>query len=106
MSVLSRSLGRGSPSRSALRSLATAASNVPAKNYPSITPPYEHLLTQLKQVRSILNRPLTLAEKIVYSHLDNVDESLAGGDPVRGEKYLKLRPDRVALQGEHTAQVQ
>lgn len=85
------------------RTLATpVAGNYPpppSKNYESITPPYQHLLSQLKQVRQILNRPLSLAEKIVYSHLVNVEEGLAGGDPVRGEKHLKLRPDRVALQG-------
>lgn len=83
----------------ARRSLATHARVAPAKNYPSITPPYQHLLAQLKTARSILNRPLTLAEKIVYSHLDNVEEGLAGGGEVRGNKYLKLRPDRVAMQG-------
>lgn len=87
------------------RTLATPVSSFPpppAKNYESITPPYQHLLAQLQQVRQILNRPLSLAEKIVYSHLVNVEEGLAGGDPVRGEKHLKLRPDRVALQGEHS----
>lgn len=87
------------------RSLATHATSstpltAPAKNYPSITPPYAHLLAQLKQVKAVLNdRPLTLAEKIVYSHLDNVEEGLAGGGAIRGENYLKLRPDRVAMQG-------
>jgi len=103
MSVLTRTLHQARPlARRSLRSLATQAS-VPAKDYASITPPYQHLLSQLEQVRSIIKRPLTLAEKIVYSHLDNVEESLAGGDPVRGDKYLKLRPDRVALQGKHSA---
>ncbi|KAK4705229.1 hypothetical protein P7C70_g981, partial [Phenoliferia sp. Uapishka_3] len=80
-----------------MRSLATHAA-APPKNYNSITPPYAHLLTQLQQVRQILNRPLSLAEKIVYSHLDNVEEGLAGGGKIRGENYLKLRPDRVAMQ--------
>ena len=36
-----------------------------------------------------LNRPLTLAEKIVYGHLDNPHEQ----DIERGVSYLKLRPD-------------
>jgi len=85
-----------------VRSLATHAA-APAKNFASITPPYQHLLQQLTAVRKILDRPLSLAEKIVYSHLDNVEEGLAGGDPVRGEKYLKLRPDRVAMQGSSPA---
>jgi len=88
------------------RSLATVSNQnyppPPSKNYASITPPYQHLLSQLQKVRSILNRPLSLAEKIVYSHLVDVEEGLAGGDPVRGEKHLKLRPDRVALQGMFT----
>lgn len=84
------------------RSLATPASSYPPpppRDFGSITPPYPHLLRQLEQVRKVLNRPLSLAEKIVYSHLVNVEEGLAGGDPIRGEKHLKLRPDRVALQG-------
>lgn len=36
-----------------------------------------------------LNRPLTLAEKVVYGHLDNPHEQ----DIERGVSYLKLRPD-------------
>lgn len=47
-----------------------------------------------------LNHPLTLAEKIVYSHLDEPKEQ----DIKRGVSYLKLRPDRVACQ-DATAQV-
>lgn len=81
------------------RSLATHAT-APIKNYPSITPPYSHLLKQLSLAREILNRPLTLAEKIVYSHLDNVEAGLVQGNAgVRGNNFLKLRPDRVAMQG-------
>lgn len=65
-----------------------------------ITPPYEHLTRQLTQVRRILNAtPLTLAEKILYSHLVSPEETLTGkvGD-IRGNCYLKLSPDRVAMQ--------
>lgn len=47
-----------------------------------------------------LGRPLSLAEKIVYGHLDNPLEQ----DICRGKSYLRLRPDRVALQ-DATAQV-
>ncbi len=48
-------------------------------------------------------RALTLAEKILYSHLDDVEESLlasgtSGGRDVRGTANLKLNPDRVAMQ--------
>jgi len=45
------------------------------------------------------SKPLTLAEKILYSHLDNPTQKV-----VRGETYLKLRPDRVAMQ-DATAQM-
>lgn len=51
-------------------------------------------------VRARLNRPLTFAEKILYSHLDDPH----GQDIERGKSYLKLRPDRVACQ-DATAQM-
>ena len=48
------------------------------------------------------DRPLTLAEKILYSHLDNVEDSLLtnteNGKFIRGQANLKLKPDRVAMQ--------
>jgi len=47
-----------------------------------------------------LNRPLTYSEKVVYGHLDNPAEA----DIRRGESYLNLRPDRVAMQ-DATAQM-
>lgn len=43
--------------------------------------------------RKTLGRPLTLSEKIIYGHFDDPATL-----PVRGETYLKLRPDRVAMQ--------
>lgn len=47
-----------------------------------------------------MNCPLTLSEKVLYSHLDDpVNQEIS-----RGESYLKLRPDRVALQ-DATAQM-
>ena len=51
-------------------------------------------------VRKRLNRPLTLSEKILYGHLDEP----ATADVVRGQSYLKLRPDRVGMQ-DATAQM-
>ena len=88
--------------RTCLRTLATvhAAPKSPPMDQSRITPPYAHLTQQLKQVRRILNdKPLTLAEKILYAHLVDPEESLAGknGD-IRGNCYLKLNPDRVAMQ--------
>ncbi|MCW5822500.1 MAG: aconitate hydratase [Cyanobacteria bacterium TGS_CYA1] len=50
--------------------------------------------------RKKLNRPLTLAEKILTAHLDHWPE----GELVRGETYAFLRPDRVAMQ-DATAQM-
>lgn len=47
-----------------------------------------------------LKRPLTLSEKILYGHLDEPDKQ----DIERGSSYLRLRPDRVAMQ-DATAQV-
>ena len=47
-------------------------------------------------------RPLTLAEKILYSHLESPEESLLSetdnGRDIRGRASLKLKPDRVAMQ--------
>lgn len=74
--------------------------------FEALTPPYARMLRNLEQVRSVLGgdrneKPLTLAEKILYSHLDQ-PETLADAhgdvENVRGQMYLKLRPDRVAMQ--------
>ena len=70
----------------------------------SRTPPYEKLYTKLRDTRRILGHDtrLTLAEKILYSHLENVEASLLSktenGRHVRGNATLKLKPDRVAMQ--------
>ncbi|KAK9421182.1 putative Aconitase family-domain-containing protein [Seiridium unicorne] len=61
---------------------------------------YKKMSENLAVVRSRLNRPLTYAEKILYSHLDDPH----GQDIERGVSYLKLRPDRVACQ-DATAQM-
>ena len=58
----------------------------------------------MRDVRRILGptRDLTLAEKILYSHLDNPEDSLLtntqNGADIRGIANLKLKPDRVAMQ--------
>ncbi|OMJ11682.1 Aconitate hydratase, mitochondrial, partial [Smittium culicis] len=61
---------------------------------------YNRIVDNLSIVNKRLNRPLTLSEKIVYGHLDDA----ANQDIVRGESYLKLRPDRVVCQ-DATAQM-
>ncbi|KZT06799.1 aconitate hydratase [Laetiporus sulphureus 93-53] len=73
--------------------------DVSEKNCASITPPYAKLLDRLAVVRRLLgNRPLTLAEKILYSHITDPEKSLAEGTLKRGETYLQLSPERVAMQ--------
>lgn len=62
--------------------------------------PYEKLNSNLEQVKKRLNRPLTLSEKVLYSHIDDPKNQ----EVVRGESYLRLRPDRVAMQ-DATAQM-
>jgi len=62
--------------------------------------PYEKLVQNLEVVKQRLNRPMTLSEKILYSHLDDP----ANQDIERGTSYLRLRPDRVAMQ-DATAQM-
>lgn len=62
---------------------------------------YQKIADNLAIVRKHLDRPLTLGEKVVYGHLD--DPNTAKGI-VRGQTYLRLRPDRVAMQ-DATAQM-
>jgi len=62
---------------------------------------YDRLEKNLQTVRQHLQRPLNLAEKIVYSHLDNPNDAKG---LQRGVSYLRLRPDRVAMQ-DATAQM-
>jgi aconitate hydratase len=61
---------------------------------------YERMEKNLQTVRGRLNRPLTLAEKILFSHLDDPQGQVLEA----GKAYLQLRPDRVALQ-DATAQM-
>ena len=56
---------------------------------------------KIERIRTILQRPLTLAEKILYAHL--YDEKNVKNYK-RGEDYVNFRPDRVAMQ-DATAQM-
>ncbi|AET41433.1 aconitate hydratase ACO2 Ecym_8142 [Eremothecium cymbalariae DBVPG len=67
----------------------------------SRSPRYGKLLDNLSKVRKVTNHtPLTLSEKVLYSHLCDVEESLVSCrlEDIRGKLYLKLHPDRVAMQ--------
>ncbi|XP_065202085.1 probable aconitate hydratase, mitochondrial [Planococcus citri] len=80
--------------------LSASGSQVPMSKFDTASLPYEKLEKILKAVRDKLKRPLTLSEKVLYSHLDNPHEQ----DVTRGVSYLRLRPDRVAMQ-DATAQM-
>ncbi len=55
---------------------------------------------KIQIARQLLGRPLTLTEKILYSHLDKP----ATAAYERGKAYVDFRPDRVAMQ-DATAQM-
>ncbi|NOY37832.1 MAG: aconitate hydratase [Chlorobi bacterium] len=62
---------------------------------------YQMLNKKLSTIRKTVDKPLTLAEKILYTHLDNTGIS---GHFSRGKDYVDFRPDRVAMQ-DATAQM-
>src|SRR6266850_391628 len=61
---------------------------------------YARTTAHLGVVRARLGRPLTFAEKVILSHLDDP----RGQELKPGESYLMLRPDRVGMQ-DATAQM-
>ncbi|CAO2658765.1 Nn.00g064880.m01.CDS01, partial [Neocucurbitaria sp. VM-36] len=93
-----------STSRRHLATTHDLPSTTPTVDLTSRTPPYPKLLSRLQEVRRVLgsSRQLTLAEKILYSHLESPEESLLSntnhGRDIRGQANLKLKPDRVAMQ--------
>ncbi len=62
---------------------------------------YTSLPAKIEAARKTLQRPLTLTEKILYSHLHQ-DTSLENYE--RGNSYVDFAPDRVAMQ-DATAQM-
>ena len=59
-----------------------------------VTSVYEKLEQNISKFRKVVNRSLTLSEKILIGHLAEFDEK----EPQRGSSYVFLKPDRVALQ--------
>ncbi len=55
---------------------------------------YAGMRRKLDIIRRRLGRPLTLADKILLSHLENPEQQ----DLVAGKSYLQVRPDRLILQ--------
>jgi aconitate hydratase len=62
---------------------------------------YNRIPGQIENARKVTGKPLTLTEKILYSHLD---EGLTTRIYERGKSYVDFRPDRVAMQ-DATAQM-
>ena len=62
---------------------------------------YSKMPSRIAKARSIVKRPLTLSEKILYSHLDTNQKVENFG---RGKSYVDFAPDRVAMQ-DATAQM-
>lgn len=62
---------------------------------------YAQLPAKIHTARRILNKPLTLTEKILYSHLYDGQATVAYP---RGSSYVDFGPDRVAMQ-DATAQM-
>jgi aconitate hydratase len=62
---------------------------------------YENMPSRIEAARKLLGRPLTLAEKILYSHLHAEQKAEVFE---RGKSYVDFSPDRVAMQ-DATAQM-
>ncbi len=62
---------------------------------------YERFTRQMDAIRTVVNRPLTATEKILYSHVFDQDSIRSFK---RGEDYVEFQPDRVAMQ-DATAQM-
>ena len=62
---------------------------------------YATMPSKIENARKLLNRPMTLTEKILYSHLS---EAIPGTSFERGKSYVDFNPDRVAMQ-DATAQM-
>ena len=60
---------------------------------------YSKLNNKMLAVKDKVNRPLTLSEKILYTHLDSEIQNYS-----RGKDYVDFKPDRVAMQ-DATAQM-
>ena len=62
---------------------------------------YNELPSRVNKAREITGKPLTLAEKILYSHLW---DGIQGKPFTRGKEYVDFAPDRIACQ-DATAQM-
>ena len=56
---------------------------------------YARMKSRIAAARSVLNHPMTLTEKVLYSHLSYGNATHAY---TRGKSYVDFAPDRVAMQ--------
>jgi aconitate hydratase len=77
--------------------IITVTANTPVELVQAL---YAELGHRTARGRRLLDRPMTLAEKVLVTHL--ADPGIA--PPQRGRSYVELRPDRVAMQ-DATAQM-
>lgn len=81
------------------RAQSTAPKNVPISRFDdnkTVNDVYARIEKNLHAIRKkVDNRPLSLAEKILYGHLADPNNQ----ELTRGKSFLHLRPDRVAMQG-------
>ena len=62
---------------------------------------YNRMAERVEAARKVVNKPLTLSEKILYTHLHS-EQQLEAFE--RGQSYVDFSPDRVAMQ-DATAQM-
>ena len=55
---------------------------------------YSSIVKNVDSIRNIIDKPLTLSEKILYSHLWSSSDKPF----VRGKDYVDFKPDRIACQ--------
>ena len=82
---------------SAVASAATKDINVqhPIRNIEHIRAFYKNFPTRLAAVRKGFNRPLTLSEKILYTHLYHIEDAR---DFKRGHEFANFRPDQLVME--------
>ena len=98
VTVSRRTLLQGTAAAAAVSALPHAAATAEAsedtahiRDFAMIKKFYAEFPKRMARVRAVLNRPLTLTEKIIYTHLYHQD---AMKDFARGKDYIELRPDR------------
>ena len=62
---------------------------------------YSKMTSKISKAREVLGRSLTLSEKVLYSHISNVELEAPF---ISGKSYVDFNPDRVAMQ-DATAQM-